>query len=639
MNRGGGQDLARRHILVVDDDLSSLELLKSVLTKVGYQVRVAGGGELALQSTRTKLPDLILLDYKMPGMDGIEVCRRLKTEPETKDIPVIFLSALDETDLKVNALEAGAVDYVTKPVERSEVLARVETHLSMYMLQQQLKEEREISQKYLDVAGVMFVALNSSGEITLINKKACNLLKVLETEAVGKNWFDFFLPERIVAEVKGVFNKLMAGNIEPVEYYENPVQTAGGEERIIAFHNSVLTDDAGKIYGILFSGEDITDRKKAEEFLQASEDRFRKLFENAPFAYQSLDENGCFIEVNQSWLNVLGYTRDEIIGKSFSDFLHPDWSSHFKENFPRFKAIGEVLGVEFEMIKKDGSFILVSINGKIGRNTDGTFKQTHCVLHDITLRRRAEKELDRYQKHLEQMVEERTAELKKTQKILIQKERLATIGKLAGSVAHDIRNPLGVINNSMYVLSRVSADETNEMIIKHIQIMEQEINKANKIISDLLDFSRTNEPDLKESDVNNLIILMIDRLSIRSNITITSDLDEDIPVFLFDSSQLERVFYNLIINAIQAMVDGGEIHISTKRENGSAKIVIKDTGPGISAEDTEKIFEPLFTTKAKGVGLGLSIVKTFVEKHRGTIQVESGHGKGTTFLITLPLNR
>jgi PAS domain S-box-containing protein len=133
--------------------------------------------------------------------------------------------------------------------------------------------------------------------------------------------------------------------------------------------------------------------KYSKEALRETENLFKMLYEKAPLGYQSLDENGHFIVVNQTWLDTLGYTREEVIGKSFADFLHPDWRDHFKENFPRFKSIGEVLGVEFEMVKKNGDLILVSFTGKINRDKKGIFQQTHCIFHDITDRKRMEKAL------------------------------------------------------------------------------------------------------------------------------------------------------------------------------------------------------------------------------------------------------
>ncbi len=128
----------------------------------------------------------------------------------------------------------------------------------------------------------------------------------------------------------------------------------------------------------------------SKEALRENESLFKVLYEKAPLGYQSLDENGHFIVVNQTWLDTLGYNREEVLGKSFADFLHPDWRDHFKENFPRFKSIGEILGVEFEMVKKNGDLILVSFTGKISRDKKGNFQQTHCIFHDITERKQAE---------------------------------------------------------------------------------------------------------------------------------------------------------------------------------------------------------------------------------------------------------
>jgi PAS domain S-box-containing protein len=136
--------------------------------------------------------------------------------------------------------------------------------------------------------------------------------------------------------------------------------------------------------------------KSSKEALQEKDSLFKMLYEKAPLGYQSLNENGHFIVVNQTWLDTLGYNKEEVIGKSFADFLHPDWRNHFKENFPRFKSIGEILGVEFEMIKKNGTSILVSFTGKISRDEKGHFQQTHCIFHDITEHKKNEQLLERY---------------------------------------------------------------------------------------------------------------------------------------------------------------------------------------------------------------------------------------------------
>ena len=132
--------------------------------------------------------------------------------------------------------------------------------------------------------------------------------------------------------------------------------------------------------------------------------RFKKLFENAPLGYQSLDEHGNFLEVNRAWLDALGYTREEVLGKNFADFLPLEWQDHFRLNFPRFKALGEILGVEFELVRKDGSLLLVAFNGRIGRDTAGRFKQTHCIFEDISQRRRTEEALRESEERYRQVI-------------------------------------------------------------------------------------------------------------------------------------------------------------------------------------------------------------------------------------------
>jgi two-component system cell cycle sensor histidine kinase/response regulator CckA len=151
--------------------------------------------------------------------------------------------------------------------------------------------------------------------------------------------------------------------------------------------------------------KELTEHKRYEAALTESEQRFKLLYERTPIAYQSLDENGNFVEINMAWLEALGYAKEEVIGRNFSEFLHPDWAGHFKENFPRFKAIGEILGVEFEMVKKDGSLILVSFHGKIGRDRQGRFKQTHCVFQNITEQRRQEERLRESEKRYRSVIQ------------------------------------------------------------------------------------------------------------------------------------------------------------------------------------------------------------------------------------------
>ncbi|WP_158269624.1 PAS domain S-box protein [Desulfonatronum sp. SC1] len=155
----------------------------------------------------------------------------------------------------------------------------------------------------------------------------------------------------------------------------------------------LVRDEKGDITRLHGFVTDFSPRKTAEQAKKESEDRFRLMFTNAPMPYQSLDEQGNFLDINQTFLDVLGYNREELVGKNFGDILHPDWRDHFKENFPKFKAVGEILGVEFEMVKKDGSTILVYFSGKIQRDDQGRFLRTHCIFQDVTGKKRVEEAL------------------------------------------------------------------------------------------------------------------------------------------------------------------------------------------------------------------------------------------------------
>ncbi|MHA1378072.1 MAG: ATP-binding protein [Candidatus Helarchaeota archaeon] len=250
-------------------------------------------------------------------------------------------------------------------------------------------------------------------------------------------------------------------------------------------------------------------------------------------------------------------------------------------------------------------------------------------------RQRMEKNLKKYSEELEKLVEQRTRELKDTQKELLRKEKLVTIGKLAGVISHELRNPLGVINNSIYYLN-MKLKSTDEKVQKHLNILEKEVEKANKIISDILNFTKVSFPVLELKNVNLLIKLTSSNIKYPENIKVILNLDPKIPKIRLDPTKIQQVFYNLINNAVQAMPDGGTLKIESGLKNDFVHVYFKDTGVGIPKENYQKIFEPLFSTKPKGIGLGLPFVKDIIEMHKGSIELESKVGVGTTFVIKLP---
>ena len=233
-------------------------------------------------------------------------------------------------------------------------------------------------------------------------------------------------------------------------------------------------------------------------------------------------------------------------------------------------------------------------------------------------------------------LDELVEELREAQEELISKQKLAIIGQLAGGVGHDLRNPIGSIKNAVYFLKMVIEDPEPD-IKKTLEILEKEVTASEKIINSLLDFTRTKLPSLRNVKVNEVIKKTISKISVPEDIKIVRQLEKTFPTILADPDQLDRIFVNIILNAIQAMPEGGQLTVKSEALSQEwVAISFSDTGMGIAEENMGKLFEPLFTTKSKGIGLGLAISKNFVEAHGGTIEVQSEIEKGTTFTIKLP---
>ena len=250
-----------------------------------------------------------------------------------------------------------------------------------------------------------------------------------------------------------------------------------------------------------------------------------------------------------------------------------------------------------------------------------------------------EKSLQGYYEQLEEMVENRTRDLEQVQEKLIRSERLAAVGELASGVGHELRNPLNVIRNCAYLLNMTMTDKGDEEALNTIKLLDKQIDISNRIVTDLLDFTRIKPPSQTKVDLNNLIKESLSWVTVPEKIAVRTNLNGDSLQVKTDAEQIGRVFANIISNAVQSMNGKGELKISNGIEDGYVWTKFEDTGCGIPEENLDKIFEPLFTTKPKGIGLGLAITKRLVEQNRGTIEVTSQVAKGTTFTLRLPIQK
>ncbi|MFX0102972.1 MAG: nitrogen regulation protein NR(II), partial [Candidatus Hodarchaeota archaeon] len=365
--------------------------------------------------------------------------------------------------------------------------------------------------------------------------------------------------------------------------------------------------------------------------------KLRLIAENADEMIAILNDNFEIEYFNDlAFFKKLDYTKDDIYEKGFQLIIHPDDLINFKKLLE--KNEGELeASMVFRMQRKDTMYIWVEVTRKVISLKERERKNL-VIFRDISERKMFEESLIRLNEKLELRVKQRTKALQDAQERIIYQEKLATIGKIAGSIAHELRNPLFVINNSIYYLNK-KLTNSNQKIRKHLDIIQEELKKSTDIISSLFNYWNEQPHSFQEANINDIINLLLEDTQIPNNIRLKKNLDADLLIINVNKIQIQLAFRNIIANALQAMPQGGNLEIGTVRMKNIVEIEFKDTGRGMEKKNLQKIFDPLFTTKTKGIGLGLTIVKDIVENHKGTIEVESQVGIGTTFLIRLPMKK
>jgi|GEM_PF-2436366 len=240
--------------------------------------------------------------------------------------------------------------------------------------------------------------------------------------------------------------------------------------------------------------------------------------------------------------------------------------------------------------------------------------------------------LEKLNEELETKVVERTRALEEAQGELLKKEKLATVGQLAGSVAHELRNPLSVMRNSLYCINQ-RINQEDKKVLRHLELIDGQISRADLIIEDLLEYSRSKEPRRQETELNSFIEKALRESLVPESIKVIKRLGKDLPRVHVDLEQMVRVVASMVNNAVEAMPDGGELLFESEMRDGTPVVRIADTGHGIPAEDLSKIFQPLFTTKARGIGLGLALSRNLSEVNGVQIEVSSKVGEGSTFAL------
>jgi PAS domain S-box-containing protein len=335
-----------------------------------------------------------------------------------------------------------------------------------------------------------------------------------------------------------------------------------------------------------------------------------------PDALLLLGPDGEFVRTNQAALDLFGYPAGELTDKH-AELLFAEPATYHAA-IDRIAGGEPVSALEFDCRTRDGKLVPVNLSGRVMRDRGDETVGIVLVLQDITERRLAD------------------ARLRQVQQELVVREKLATLGQVAGSVAHEIRNPLGAIRNAAYFLKLTAGDKLAGKAAKHLEIINDEINRCNRIITSLLDFVQGRACEPHACSLADIVSKATAQAELPRMTEVQTRLPDDLPLVRVDAGQMEQVFRNLITNAHQAMAAGGKVTIAAARTNGVVRVAVSDSGSGITPVDRARLFEPLFSTKVVGVGLGLAICKSFTEANGGTISVETEVGKGTTVTVTLP---
>ena len=412
--------------------------------------------------------------------------------------------------------------------------------------------------------------------------------------------------------------------------------TKSGEIIWCCDDNIALVDSAGRITRIQAVIYDITERKRLD-------DKYRTIIDNSIDGFWLISMQGNIIEVNDAYCKMSGYSREELLKIKLFDIEVSEKPEDVQAHLCKVKEFG---GDRFETRHKckDGSVIDIMVSVTYLKNLDQMF----VFIRDITERKRVEDELRISEARLKGLLDKTTrsqeelkasyTELKMSKDDLVRSEKLAYTGRIAASIAHEIRNPL--TNVSMSVRQLKKGGRIKPEGLKHREIIERNVERINFLITELLNCARPAKFNPQLCDMHQVIedALISDKGKIRSQkVKVAKFLSAKPSILKIDKEHMGRVLLNLISNAVDAMSGGGNLTINTEIKNDLFLIKVQDSGKGIPEKDIIRIFDPFFSTKPQGVGLGLTTCYGIIVSHGGTIEVESKWRKGTTFVISLPI--
>ena len=618
--------MSKTQIMIVEDEGVVAADVKESLKILGYEVvAVVPSGEEALKKIEDKKPDLVLMDIVLDGkMNGIEATDEINSR---FDIPVVYLTAYADEETMERAKVTEPFGYIIKPFGDRELHTVIEMALYKHKVEKKLKESEEWLSTTLKSIGDAVIASDSKGGVKFMNGVSQSLTGWKEEDAIGKTLEEVF---HIVNEEtgKGVENpakKVLREGVVVGLANHTVLIAKDGTKRPIDDSGAPIRDARGNIIGVVLIFRDITDRRRAEKALANEKERLAVTLRSIGDGVITTDRSGNIALINKVAEGLTGWTQGEAIDKPLSEvfqIINEKTRVCCENPVEKVLETGGIVGLanHTALIAKDGTERSIADSGAPIRDKESNIVGVVLVFRDITEKKKMEDEL-------------------------IKVRKLESVGILAGGIAHDFNNLLtGILGNVSLAKSYAKKDE---QIFRTLDNAEKASLQARDLTRQLLTFSKGGAPIKSTASIAELLRDSADFAVRGSTVKCEFSFPDDLWTVEVDSGQISQVINNLIINADQAMPEGGIIEVSAENiaistkdalpldEGNYVRISIKDQGIGISKEHLKKIFDPYFSTKQKGSGLGLATSYSIVKRHRGYITLKSEITIGTTFNIYL----
>ena len=615
------------HILIVEDERIVARDLAGTLEKLGYAVSgVVASGEDAVEHATRERPDLVLMDIVLAGeMNGVDAAMAIRNQ---LDIPVIYLTAYADDATLQKAKVTEPFGYLIKPFEERELHTSIEMALYKHGMERKLRLSERWLSTTLRSIGDAVIATDDRGRVKFMNGVAEGLTGWRMNEAVGR-------------DLTEVFDIVNEDTREPTE---NPVARAlregvvvglanhtilisrDGTESPIADSAAPIREDRGEVSGVVMVFRDITEERKAQRALAEEKEKLAVTLRSIGDGVIVTDTAGDVVSLNKVAEELTGWPEKEAVGRPLGEvfrIIHERTREPAEDPVAKVLHAGLVVGManHTALIARDGTERNIADSGAPIRDEESRILGVVLVFRDVSESKRLEEEIQRVQK-------------------------LESVGILAGGIAHDFNNILtAIVGNISYAKILLPAGEEAR---ERLDEAEKASWRAKDLTQQLLTFSRGGAPVTKPSSlpalVRDSVAFGLRGTNVRGDISAPADLW----TVTVDPGQMNQVFNNLVINAGQAMPDGGTAvvrmenvtvpagHASLLPEGRYVRTSVRDEGVGIASEHLRKVFDPYFTTKQRGSGLGLAVSYSIVKSHGGAITAESELGGGATFTVYIP---